>query len=80
MGATKRELDRENIKLRSILDKYVESDGMNSPVWEIVNEDAGEYTIWVYVYVCVYVCVCVCMTCGLKKIFLQVLRVCLIRQ
>ena len=40
MAATKRELDRENIKLRSILDRYVESNEMNNPVWDITNEDS----------------------------------------
>lgn len=38
--ATKREMDRENASLRGILSRYVQSEGMNSPVWDITNEDA----------------------------------------
>jgi len=40
MAATKREMDRENDSLRGILSRYVQSEGMNTPVWDVTNEDA----------------------------------------
>ncbi len=40
MAATNREGQREIKKLRHILNNYVNSDGMNFPVWDITNEDA----------------------------------------
>ena len=40
MAATNREGQREIKKLRQILNSYVNSDGMNFPVWDVTNEDA----------------------------------------
>ena len=40
MEATKRDMDRENGSLRNILSRYVHSEGMNNPVWDLTNEDA----------------------------------------
>ena len=40
MAASNREGQREIKKLRHILNSYVNSDGMNFPVWDITNEDA----------------------------------------
>lgn len=36
---SKRDMDRENIKLRSTIDVYINSKEMNNPVWDLMNED-----------------------------------------
>jgi hypothetical protein len=40
MNATNREAEREIGKLRGILNRYVNSEGMHNSVWDITNEDA----------------------------------------
>ncbi len=40
MSATNREAEREISKLRNILNRYVNSEGMNTTVWDVINEDA----------------------------------------
>ena len=40
MNATQREMGRENLRLRGILSRYVQSDGLNVPVWDLMNKDS----------------------------------------
>ncbi len=40
MSATNREAEREISKLRDILNRYVNSEGMNTNIWDVINEDA----------------------------------------
>ena len=40
MSATNREAEREISKLRNILNRYVNSEGMNASIWDVINEDA----------------------------------------